>query len=354
MFEEMLDMCGMIDDPDRPKGGKHRDLEPAQIRKSEAAVQNVITAISHFTNPWRISDKDRLYSLASGAPIPVEIEKDVLGADELGKKLKNEFIEKRLKHDSKMCFFDTINQRKLKTMEDNGKRVALTTSEGKIIQYQEQSDLAFKLLVKSQVLETPLDLEQLLSYSLSPVPHCLGTADGFFAKTNKASMLHCLMEDQQEEVPYPRGPLYIQDGNALFHSLKNLPPTFGGITLNLLDLMVQRSNFVFSTDSYQPGSIKGQERMRRGWAEKFLLDGPATRRPKDFKLFLSNDENKKQFCDVIRNVWESPAAASRLEKSNYGVLIVDGAAISLSSSNGEVVIILIGIKIYEIKKEGTS
>ncbi len=63
----------MIDDPEMPKAGKHRELEPAQIKKSEEAVQRVITAIKGFTNPWRIPDKSRLYSLASGAPIDPEV-----------------------------------------------------------------------------------------------------------------------------------------------------------------------------------------------------------------------------------------------------------------------------------------
>ena len=46
LFEKMLDVCGMINDPDCPKDGKHRDLDPAQIKKSEKAVQKVLTAIS--------------------------------------------------------------------------------------------------------------------------------------------------------------------------------------------------------------------------------------------------------------------------------------------------------------------
>ena len=63
---------------------------------SETAVQKILTAISHFTNPWRVLNKDRLYSLASGAPISPEIKNDVLRADELGKTLKEEFTQKRL------------------------------------------------------------------------------------------------------------------------------------------------------------------------------------------------------------------------------------------------------------------
>lgn len=101
-----------------------------------------------------------------------------------------------------------------------------TCSSLQVIQYREQSDLALMLLIKSQNLDEPLNLDELMRYSLTPVPHSLGTADGFFNKTNKAAMLHCLMEDAPEDVPYPKEALYIQDGNALFHALMNLPPTF--------------------------------------------------------------------------------------------------------------------------------
>ena len=68
------------------------------------------------------------------------------------------------------------------------------------------------LLVESQHLDKPIDLDELLRYSLNPVPHSLGTADGFFNKTNKAAILHYLMENAPEEVPHPMDSLYIQDG----------------------------------------------------------------------------------------------------------------------------------------------
>ena len=263
----MLDVCGMINDSECPSAGKYRDLEAAQVRKSERAIQNVMIAISHFTNPWRTRNKEKLFSLASGAPAPADVEVDVLRADTVGKILKEDFIQNRLGYASTKCFFDTLKRQKLRSMEDNNKKVSLTTSQGKLIQYQEQSNLAFILLVKSQMQKVPLDLDTLMSYSLSPVPHCLGRADGFFAKTNKTSMMHFMMEDHSEVVAYPKDSMFIQDGNALFHTITNLPPTFRGITL-------------FSADSYHPASIKTQKRLRRGCGEQFLLDGSATCKPK--------------------------------------------------------------------------
>ena len=113
-------------------------------------------------------------------------------------------------------------------MEDANKTVSLTTSQGKLIQYQEQRDMEFKLLVKLQMLNAPIDLDVLLSYSIFLVPRCLGTPDRFFSKTNKASMLRFLMEDCNADVQYPKDSMFIQVGNALFHTLVNLSPTVGG------------------------------------------------------------------------------------------------------------------------------
>ena len=60
-------------------------LEKTEICKSKAAVQRVISAIRSFTNPFEIPDKDRLYCLVSGAPVPVDVEDHVLKAEEYGK-----------------------------------------------------------------------------------------------------------------------------------------------------------------------------------------------------------------------------------------------------------------------------
>ena len=112
-----------------------------------------------------------------------------------------------------------------------------------------------------------------MSYLLTPVPHSLGTPGGFFNKTNKAAMLHYLIDHTPEEVVVPANSMYIQDGNALFHALKNLPPTFGEICLKVLDQIVAKTNFVFSTDSYHPDSIKSQERLHRGFSQHYIVDG---------------------------------------------------------------------------------
>ena len=45
----------------------------------------------------------------------------------------------------------------------------------------------------------------------------------------------------------------------------------------------------FSTKMYQKGSTKSIERERRGLEEKIISTGEATKRPKDWAAFLTND-----------------------------------------------------------------
>ena len=116
----------------------------------------------------------------------------------------------------------------------------------------------------------------------------------------------------------------------------NLPPTFGEICFQRLDQMVAKKNFVFSTDSYYADSIKAQERLRRGFSQRYIIDGPATRKPTDFKLFLANEDNKSQLCHLLQWVWGNKAAATRLEKCGTAVIAVDGKAYQLDSVDGEV------------------
>ena len=137
-------MVGLIEDPDCPRSGRHRELEKSAIRKSEMAVQSVLTAVRNFTNPFTITDKDRLYALASGAPIPMDVEKDVLQAEVVGETAKNDFIE-RLQSGKPESFFDPIKRKKLKTMEAGNKKVNLTSSQGKVSFHSPTRLMPFKV-----------------------------------------------------------------------------------------------------------------------------------------------------------------------------------------------------------------
>ena len=172
-FERLLEICDMIDDPDHPKAGKHRDLEAANIRKSEEAVQRCEAAIRNFLNPFRIPVpaipmEDRLYSLHSGAPVPISVEIDVMRADAVGKQAKEDFIEARLKKQSQN-FFDPIKRQSLLTMENANKTITLTTSQGKVICLNSHVCIAQMCHSDQQYICIPMFMLLFFSFAAHPI-----------------------------------------------------------------------------------------------------------------------------------------------------------------------------------------
>ena len=77
-YEKTLELVDIINDPDCPGAGRHRELEKAEIKKCEESVQRVLAAVRNFANPFTVADKNRFYSLTSSAHVPMEVEMGVL------------------------------------------------------------------------------------------------------------------------------------------------------------------------------------------------------------------------------------------------------------------------------------
>lgn len=333
-YETTLEMAGMLDDDENPKHGRHRELGEAEIHRGESAVKRTMTAINGWINPFNISNKDILYVLSSGAPVPEIIANDVLRAEKAGKAAKQSFIIQRLQTQEK-DFFDRIPKLKLLTMEKTNKQTTLTASQGNSIKYREQGDIAFQLLVKSQLLDTPISIDELMTYSITVIPHSLGTPDGFLFKTDKAKVVHYLTDDLNPPAYPPNSDtFYIEDGDALMYTLKDIPPNFKLISIKVLDLLQNKSNVILSTDMHFPDSIKSHERRRRGCSKKLLLEGCNTRKPADFKDFLTNSENKAQLFTLMRRVWSTNEVARKLV-GKPRIFIDAGKAYEITSSDGK-------------------
>ncbi|GFO19491.1 hypothetical protein PoB_004599600 [Plakobranchus ocellatus] len=144
-------------------------------------------------------------------------------------------------------------------------------------------------------------MEKMLKYPLSPVPWSLSSPGGLPLKINKATLLHklentfnCFESQDFSRQPYTA---YIIDGNALLHCLSSGPVTFMDFAKQAFRSLPQTTSvhFVFVTDTYKPYSKKSCECLRSGasTAKSYVLQGSATKVPKKFKEFLSNDGNKK-------------------------------------------------------------
>ena len=80
----------------------HRDLQPAEIQKSDREVCETQDATCGFIDPFNITDKDHSYCVSSGARVPGE--NDILTAKMRDKTVNETFIKERLeKKNMKIC-----------------------------------------------------------------------------------------------------------------------------------------------------------------------------------------------------------------------------------------------------------
>jgi len=88
---------------------------------------------------------------------------------------------------------------------------------------------------------------------------------------------------------------------------------------------------MFSTNMYSPNSVKAMERNRRGVGDKLIVSGGEMRRPKDWKVFLSNNDNKVQLVKVLLDTWSSAPTALILHGREV-VLVHEGSTDMLRST----------------------
>ena len=318
---------------DSSEGSKHRDVRPSNILKSEKNVTKACEAVQSFLIPFNAETADKLLILSSGAAATSVVERDVIESENRGREAKDKFIYVRLQTDRD--FFEPVKRLNLKTLGSMSKVSKVMSTKHKIVQYKQQGNIAFQLFVKSQNQGLQIDLKELMTYPLTPVLYSIGTADGYLAKTDKSKGFHCLTKECTDaEIPPDNETLIIYDGNACFYYMKDMPNSFEKICSKVFDVMARNGDGVFSTDQYLPNSIKSMERQRRGCGEKLIVKGEATKKPPDWTLFLSNDENMVQFIQLLQRLWRGDSYASRLQERQV-IIICEGVAHLLTSHDGK-------------------
>ena len=85
-----------------------------------------------------------------------------------------------------------------------------------------------------------------MSYSVTIIPHSLGTPDGFLFKTDKSKIVHYLTKDlEPPNFPPDAETLYVEDGDALMYTLTLIPANFRLIAIQVLDLLQKRAIWYF-------------------------------------------------------------------------------------------------------------
>ena len=204
-----------------------------------------------------------------------------------------------------------------------------------MIEYRQQGNLAFQILVQAQSLDEKENMKLLMSFPLTPVPLGIRTSCGMLFQRDKAKVMRYLLKNHlSPEMLDKNFTLVIEDGNALFYALKDISCNFKEICLKLFGMVSSKTwDIIFSTDMYHHDSVKSIEQRRRASGDKLIITGPSTKKPKFSEEFSSNDENKHQLIKLMPSVWQTNLTASHLTNWSY-ILICEEESFHLHSTDG--------------------
>ena len=222
----------------------------------------------------------------------------------------NKFWEKTSKVNTPT--FETLN----KVMT-----VPISKDKDKVIKYDKDLCQRFLAVPGSR----KIDLQDVLSYQLCPVPLSIAQLNGSMRKAAKSNLLKELMIDINIPDHLPDHDLssiiYLNDLMVLVQLIqKEESKTFGDLTKVIAESVTSSSSFrskiVLCPDRYDTEySIKSFEREKRATAssrERVIY----TERTPNFKEFLMNAKNKVSFISFVLNLLVSAFCPKKSSSSD--------------------------------------
>ena len=151
-----------------------------------------------MVNPFEYMGEYRI-SISSGCVASKDTRDNIITTYTIGQNGAKSFVEKRMKPTRYLIQSKQINRRPFPLL---GKQQLLGLYLRQY-QFKASSDMFYRLLIIGKSRD--IDLEELLSYALSPVPMSLGTTDGTPCKTVKAKLIHELEKDVEPLAQVPAG-----------------------------------------------------------------------------------------------------------------------------------------------------
>ena len=185
----------------------HKELGSQRMERYENDIQSIIKCIgTKMVNPFDISEyegeKMPLINIATGTVAPSEVTESLLTAKEQGENAMGEFVKDRL-ISGKKDFWNPLKKINIKTFQSLNKPIKLSKSKQTLKAVNIDRQVYSRLLVVSKDRE--IDLQEVQSYELAPVPLALANMDGSLRKPNKSILLKELEMDHLSQNTLPAG-----------------------------------------------------------------------------------------------------------------------------------------------------
>ena len=195
----------------------HPDLLMPRITRDEADVQSIEKLLEDdWTNPFDQNETE-FVSTSTGTLSPPDVARDLLGAQKIGAEAYEAFRRDRLEDETpKTQFHDKLTKKWLKTFADIRKKPS-TNNPNKVILQADRKLFAHMVLVAES---RHIQMSDVLSHPLGPLPWALANGDGTLRKTNKAALARELEKQVLPAENIPMLSATIIDGMSLVQKMK--------------------------------------------------------------------------------------------------------------------------------------
>ncbi|PIK44379.1 hypothetical protein BSL78_18773 [Apostichopus japonicus] len=164
-----------------------KDLDQSRIEHDEKDVESIVSIVRNMVNPFDV-EGDNLLHLSSGVVASDKVKHDLMQAEEIGVTKFTAFCRNNLQKES-TSFYDPIKRCNLATFEA-AKKKTMTKVKGKTVTLKADRKLLARLVFIAKVRN--IDIQNLMTYCLGPLPLPFATEQGALVKTNKATLMHCV------------------------------------------------------------------------------------------------------------------------------------------------------------------
>ena len=181
------------------------------------------------------------------------------------------FVEKRLKSNEIDYLYGPLPKSNLQTFGNLVKSRTVKSTATAVVVKADRGVFARMVVIAHH---RQMNMQEVLTYQLGPLPWSLATADGAPTKTAKSALLHILEEKAQPVKDVPASAVWILDVVAILHSMKDVPRAFSCLASYVFQLVKSAaSQDRIRTDlimvQYPDVSINNPERKRRGAGGSF-------------------------------------------------------------------------------------
>ena len=213
--------------------GTQTDLLQSRMKRDKTDVLQIVDTVNSMVNPFDY-EQDELIHITSGVVTTQNVKTNLQSANARGESEFTKFCEQRLQTRI-VDFFATMKKLNLKIFTSMSK-IFRHNVHGKDMTLTTDRNLLARLIVMGRHRKT--NLQELLSYSLDPLPLSLADSQGSLVKTNKVKLIHALeslLEKSLLKIPIIGG-IYVVD-MALLHQL-NINKLSGERTFLNLSLVI--------------------------------------------------------------------------------------------------------------------